>query len=210
MHTGKPQLQYSSVTTKPRLVIVGQTFEACREAAEFNKRGDGEAQIWNTVKRILATNSIKCFPRSPLLSYVQVPTPCRCALPHRAMALGCQASIFGFVLCTISIIHQFIPSIQHTCCMACRRLSWQCSSGCGKASPSYELLWQWGPPLGACRRRRRSMRARRARSGRYFRRQRSAGVPRLQFLQRVGMLLDIRVKVVLLVVHPSCSHYQPF
>lgn len=109
----------------------------------------------------------------------------------------------------ISIICQSIRSTEHTCCMACRRLSWQCNSGCGKAWPSYGLLWQWGPPLGACRRRRRSMRARRARSGRFFRRQRLAGVPRLQFLQKVRMLLDIRVKVVLLVVHPSCSHYRP-
>lgn len=111
---------------------------------------------------------------------------------------------------TISIVCQLIPSTQHTCCMACRRLSWQCSSGCGKASPNCGLLWQWGPPLGACRRRRRSMRARRARSGHCFHRQRSVGVHCLQFLQSVRMLLDIRVKVVLLVVHPSCSHYRPF
>lgn len=40
----------------------------------------------------------KMLPRSPLLSYVQVLAPCQFALPHRAMALGCQASIFGFVL----------------------------------------------------------------------------------------------------------------
>lgn len=98
---------------------------------------------------------------------------------------------------------------EHTCCMACKHLSWQCSSGCGKASPSSGLLWQWGPPLGACRRRRKSMRARRARSGHFFRRSWSAGFPCFQLLQKEGALFDVRVKVVLLVVHPSCSHCRP-
>lgn len=46
----------------------------------------------------LATDSMNCFQKALLLSYVQVVAPCQCAPPHRAMALGCQASIFGFVL----------------------------------------------------------------------------------------------------------------
>lgn len=41
---------------------------------------------------------MNCLQRPFLLSYVQVVAPCQFAPPHRAMALGCQASIFGFVL----------------------------------------------------------------------------------------------------------------
>lgn len=46
---------------------------------------------------LLATDSINCLQRAFLLPYVQVAAPRQCA-PHRAMALGCQASIFGLVL----------------------------------------------------------------------------------------------------------------
>lgn len=54
--------------------------------------------MWSAVKVILAMNSMDCLPIPLLLTYVQVVAPCQCAPPHRAMALGCQASIFGFVL----------------------------------------------------------------------------------------------------------------
>lgn len=83
----------------------------------------------------------------------------RLGLPGIDLRLGPIVKLVSFVGCSIRF-----P--QHTCCMACKRLSWPCSSGCGEALPSYGLLWQWDPPLGVCRRRKRSMRARRARSGR--------------------------------------------
>lgn len=47
---------------------------------------------------VFSTISMNFLPRPFLLSYVQVVAPCQLAPPHRAMALGCQASIFGFVL----------------------------------------------------------------------------------------------------------------
>lgn len=87
---------------KLKLSILDYTFEGCpadpASAMHQNTRDEGEAQIWNTVNVISATDSIKFLQRALLLSYVQVVAPCQCAPPHRAMALGCQASIFGFVL----------------------------------------------------------------------------------------------------------------
>lgn len=95
----------------------------------------------------------------------------RCSLPVRTSSscdgLGLPGVDLrlGPVMRLVSFVGFSLRCPQHTCCMACTRLSLPCSSGCGKASPSCGLLWQWDPPLGACRRRKKSMHARKARSG---------------------------------------------
>lgn len=95
--------------------------------------------------------------------------------------------------------------------MTCTRPSWRSSWGCGRAWPSYEPPSRGGPRSGACRRRRTPMRAKRVRSGSCY----IACLSSACGLQPEGPTrgFDVRVKVVLLVVHPSCphchSHIQP-
>lgn len=98
--------------------------------------------------------------------------------------------------------------------MACMRPWWRSSWGCGTAWPSYGLPSRGSPRLGACQRRRKSMRARKARSGRYCVAcllvslwSAKLNVPGWGGWEAgEGGRRGVRVKVVLLVVHPSCAH----
>lgn len=200
---------------KLKLSILDYTSEGCpadpASAMHQNTRDEGEAQIGNTVNVFSCNGFNQLSSESP--SIVLCTGSCSLSVRTSSSCDGLGLPSIDLRLRSIVqsafIQSSYLRRAKHTCCMACRRLSWRCSSGCGTVSPSCGLLWRWGPPLGACRRRRRSMRARRAQSGRYFRRRWSAGFPCLHSLQRVRMLLNVRVKVMLLVVHPSCSHCRP-
>jgi len=92
----------------------------------------------------------------------------------------------------------------HTCCTACmppeRRSNWER----GRAWPSCGACRKGGPEEGACRWRTRSTSATWAQCGR---------CPGLALLicrcVRGAHRVCIRIKVVLLVVHPSCAHCFP-
>lgn len=132
---------------------------------------------------------------------------------HRCLAKGTQASIFGLTLgkSQLYIDTNGPPIHRHTYCTTCKRHSLPCSWGYGTASPSYVSPWPAGLQSGGCRRHKRSMHARRARCESCVSVPVSAhGCPGLKGggPGGPGVEFNVRVKVVLFVVHPACPHYR--
>lgn len=182
------------------VVLQSQPFETRKRYLRHAREICGLACLW--------TDSLDCLSIPPLWSYVQVLAPSQCPLPHRAMALGCQESIFAFVL--LRGQYNFVVWLFDALNI---RVVWLvCASrecvvrDVVRLRPATRNLGNgvlgWGLVDGVrdpCVPERLDLGTVPADNG-----QSISYVTNLSVGWR-----DIRVKVVLLVVHPSCPHYRP-